>query len=81
MLSPKPRIGQTSERVKWFKENGVAECWLVHQDQRSVTVITFEDYRQASRQMFQRGDAMVSSVLPEFTLSPDEILEDWSTVV
>jgi len=45
VLSPKPRIGKTSERVKWFKENGVRECWLVHQDQRSVTVIAFEDYR------------------------------------
>jgi len=76
VLSPKPRIGETSERVKWFKENGVRECWLVHQDQRSITVIGFEDARQASRQVFQRRDAIVSAVLPDFTSSLDEILEE-----
>jgi Uma2 family endonuclease len=76
VLSPKPRIGNTAERVRWFRDNSVRECWLVHQDQRSVTVITFADYREWSRQVFQRRDPIVSTVLPEFTLSLDEILEE-----
>lgn len=76
VLSPKPRIGKTSERVKWFRENGVRECWLVHQDQRSVTVIGFEDYREASRRVFQRREAIASTALPGFTSSLDEILEE-----
>ena len=76
VLSPKPWIGKTAERVKWFKENGVRECWLVHQDQRSVTVITFENYREGTRRVFQRRDAIASAVLPAFTSSLDEILEE-----
>ena len=76
VLSPKPRIGKTSERVKWFRENGVRECWLVHQDERFITVIGFENYREVSRRAFEPYEAMVSDVLPEFTSSLDEILEE-----
>src|SRR5689334_12951554 len=32
VLSPEPRIGKLGERVRWFAENGVRECWLVRQD-------------------------------------------------
>jgi Uma2 family endonuclease len=76
VLSPNPRIGRTSERVAWFEQYGSRECWLVHEDHRTITVITFENHRQASRQTFPRREPVVSSVLPEFTLSLDEILED-----
>ena len=75
VLSPKPRIGETGERVRWFAENGVRECWLVHQDRRSVTVIRFQERREASRQWFERNDAIASAVLPDFTLSLDEIFD------
>jgi len=75
VLSPNPRIGKTGERVRWFAKYGVRECWLVHQDQRTVTVITFEDGRQSLRRSFQRREAIVSRVLPDFTMSLDEILE------
>jgi Uma2 family endonuclease len=75
VLSPNPRIGRTDERVRWFEEHGVRECWLVHQDQRSITVIEFENRRETSRRSFQRRDAMASSVLPEFTSSLDDILD------
>src|SRR5439155_23721344 len=75
VLSPNPRIGQTAERVRWFEESGVRECWLVHQDERSITVIEFEDRREVSRRFFGRSDAIVSTVLPEFTSPLDEILE------
>jgi Uma2 family endonuclease len=74
VLSPNPRIGKAGERVRWFEENGVRECWLVDQDERSVTVIEFEDRRETSRRSFQRRDAIASAVLPEFTSSLDEIL-------
>jgi len=75
ILSPNPRIGKTGERVQWFEESGVRECWLVHQDQRSVTVIAFENRHETSRRVFGRRDAIVSAVLPEFTSPLDEILD------
>jgi len=75
VLSPNPRIGKTSERVQWFAENGVRECWLVHQDQRSNTVIRFQHNRESSRVVFQRDQPIASAVLPEFRLALDEMLE------
>lgn len=30
VMSPNPRIGDVQERVEWFCEYGVRECWLVH---------------------------------------------------
>ena len=75
VLSPNPRIGQTAERVRWFEESGVRECWLVHQDERSVTVIEFENRRETSRRSFARQEAIESAVLPAFSSSLDEILE------
>jgi Uma2 family endonuclease len=76
VLSPNPRIGQTGERVRWFGKYGARECWLVHEDHRTITVIAFENHRQSWRRTFQRREPVSSRVLPEFTLSLDEILEE-----
>ena len=51
ILSPHPRIGKAEERVQWFAEYGARECWLVHQDHRSVAVIRFDDRRVADRRV------------------------------
>lgn len=76
VLSPNPRIGQTDERVGWFGKYGAHECWLVHEDHRTITVIAFENHRESSCRTFQRREPVSSRVLPEFTLSLDEILEE-----
>ena len=39
VLSPHPRIGATDERVAWFRDHGVRECWLVHQIGKRVEVL------------------------------------------
>jgi Uma2 family endonuclease len=75
VLSPDPRIGQTDERVRWFMTNRVRECWLIHQDQRSVSVIQFADGQIASRTAFTRLARIESAVLPDFALSLDDILD------
>jgi Uma2 family endonuclease len=75
VLSPNPRIGKTDERVEWFAEYGVRECWLVHQDRREVIVIECENRRIHSRRVFTRGETILSSVLPDFTETLDDILE------
>jgi Uma2 family endonuclease len=73
VLSPNPRIGKTEERVRWFAEYGVRECWLIHQQDVSVTVIRFEDERVASRDVYERRQRIVSRVLPEFSATLSEI--------
>jgi Uma2 family endonuclease len=81
VLSPFPRIGRTDERVQWFVQYGVRECWLVHQDQRSVKVIeaTAASYESepgiARTRDFTRAVRMESVVLPDFSLSLDDILD------
>ena len=66
VLSPKPRIGEVEERVAWFRDYGVRECWLVHQIGRTVEVLQFEGGRIKSRREHQADERIVSGVLPDF---------------
>jgi Uma2 family endonuclease len=75
ILSPQPRIGRTEDRVGWFAEYGVGECWLVHQDRREVAVLEFADKRLRERRLFKAREAVVSDVLPELSISLEDILD------
>jgi Uma2 family endonuclease len=66
VLSPKPRIGDTDERVAWFRDHGVRECWLVHQLLRTVEVLQFADGQETSRVTFTEAEPITSGVLPHF---------------
>jgi Uma2 family endonuclease len=66
VLSPRPRIGDVEERIEWFREYGVRECWLVHQTTRALEVLQFEDRRLTSRREYEAYAPIVSGVLPEF---------------
>ena len=73
VLSPRPRIGDVAERVGWFGDHGVRECWLVHQIDRTV------DVRQLTREgigrrVFDRREPIRSIVLPEFHRTLDSIV-------
>ena len=74
VLSPRPRVGDIDLRLTWFAQYGVRECWLVHQVERSVEVLTFEGARTAIRRNFTRFDPIASGVLPEFDGSPGSVL-------
>ncbi|MEQ1575005.1 MAG: Uma2 family endonuclease [Vicinamibacterales bacterium] len=74
VLSPNPRIGREDERISWFAEYGVRECWLVHQDRRDVTVLTFSGRRIRKRTVFGRTQNIQSTVLPDFSGTLDAIL-------
>jgi Uma2 family endonuclease len=74
VLSPNPRIGKTEERVAWFAEYGVHECWLVHLDRREVTVITYANRRIATTVIFGRRHSISSCLFPDFADSFDQIL-------
>jgi Uma2 family endonuclease len=64
VLSPKPRIGDVDERVSWFRDYGVRECWLVHQINRTVEVFQFERGRVSARREYGDSQPLVSGVLP-----------------
>lgn len=75
VLSPNPRIGSTEERIGWFAEFGVRECWLVHLPDLTLTIVRFAEGRVAGRDIFRKDDRIASSVLREFTPTLEEILE------
>jgi len=75
VLSPNPRIGTIEDHLSWFAHYGVRECWLVHQDQHRISVVGFEDFRASTRRLTGRYDPIVSSVLPQFSMSLQQILE------
>ena len=66
VLSPQPRIGEVTERVTWFRDHGVRECWLVDQIDRRIDVLQFEAGQLRSEQAFGPDDPIESRVLPEF---------------
>ena len=73
VLSPKPRIGDTDERVHWFRDHGVRECWLVHQLTGRVEVLHFKNGRVWLRTEHARKEPIASGVLPGFERSLSQI--------
>lgn len=65
-LSPRPRIGTLDERLEWFARYGVRECWVYHQPQRTLEVLSFVERTTRSSSRFEFHDRIVSSVFPEF---------------
>jgi Uma2 family endonuclease len=72
VMSPAPRIGTLDERLRWFADYGVRECWLVHQCAEELDVLAFDGGRTARR--FQADEPLHSIVLPEFRRTLASIL-------
>ena len=73
VLSPRPRIGTLDERIAWFAQYGVRECWLVHQDTRTVEVVGFSSGTITDRRECMPHERLRSSVLPAFSATPATI--------
>jgi Uma2 family endonuclease len=73
VLSPAPRIGRLDERLSWFAQYGVRECWLARQPQRTLEVLTFARGAIDARYTLEAGSPIRSQVLPGFASSLDEI--------
>jgi Uma2 family endonuclease len=79
VLSPRPRIGRLDERVAWFAEYGVDECWLLHQDDQALEVLRLGRAGVVARQRFDGRAPIRSAVLPRFQATLEEILGDATT--
>ena len=77
VLSPRPRIGTLDERLGWFAQYGVRECWLLHQLERRMEILAFQDGSVSGRRSFGLGTPLHSHVLPEFTRTLGSMLR-WS---
>ena len=75
VLSPSPRIGRTEEHLRWFAEYGVRECWLLHQDNKSLDIVEFAHRKTGARRSIASDQIIASRVLPEFSARLTDILE------
>jgi Uma2 family endonuclease len=75
VLSPHPRIGQLNERIGWFAEYGVRECWLVHQISQEIEILQLKGV--TTRKTFRGLQPLESTVLRDFRLAP-AVLTAWS---
>lgn len=76
VMSPNPRIGDLHQRINWFSEYGVRECWLVHQLTREIEVLQLERPGVRARRTFRGRERIDSRVLPFFGIAP-EVLTGW----
>lgn len=76
VMSPHPRIGKLEDRLHYFAQYGVRECWLIHQLTREIEVLELGTFGGNSRQTFRSMERIRSRVLEDFSLSP-EILSCW----
>jgi Uma2 family endonuclease len=76
VLSPHPRIGALQERLEWFATYGVREVWLLHQTLRRLDILTMRDGRVANPQSFDYSSPLQSEVLPGFTSTVDDIMQE-----
>jgi Uma2 family endonuclease len=74
VLSPYPRVGNTEERLGWFAQYGVRECWVLRLDERRLDILTCEEGLVARRAAFAWRDPIETSVFPGFTRSVSSIL-------
>jgi Uma2 family endonuclease len=70
VLSPKSRIGRLDERVGWFAQYGVRECWLVDLPRKEIAILAFAGGRIADRTLVSGRQTIASAVLPDLTLTP-----------
>jgi Uma2 family endonuclease len=66
VLSPNPRIGNLGERIGWFQEYGVKECWLIHQLEHRIEVLNFIGTNLIDRTSLDNKTPIRSRVLPDF---------------
>jgi Uma2 family endonuclease len=76
VLSPNPRIGALQERVGWFAGYGVREIWLLHQLSDLFEIVRVEQGRPVRSEPADYSRPIRSDVLPGFTNTVGEILEE-----
>ena len=73
VLSPKPRIGRLSERLEWFAQYGVRECWLARLPEKQISVLSMTAEGVVAETTFSRANRIDSGILPGLELTPLEI--------
>ena len=76
VLSPNPRVGALEERIDWFVRYGVREVWILQQVAERFEIVYVEQGRAIRSEPFDYNRPIRSHVLPGFTSTVGEILEE-----
>jgi Uma2 family endonuclease len=72
ILSPSTEHYDRTEKLDWYRQYGVRECWLVEMRRELVTAVDFTGALQATRTV--RGlEAIESSILPRLEATADTV--------
>ena len=75
VLSPHPRIGDLNQRLGWFAQYGVRECWVARLPERRLDIIRCAEGVIAGRSSFAWHDSIESEVFAGFNPSLWQILQ------
>jgi len=75
ILSPSNTRAQVEEKLADYASIGVSECWLISPEAQTVEVLRRTDEGWIRQEIYGRGDAVTSLLLPGFSLSVSEIFD------
>jgi Uma2 family endonuclease len=73
VLSPGTAAHDRTEKLGWYREYGVRECWLVDPAAEQITVFDFSGTTQVSQTIEQTG-TIQSTVFPDFAAPATSLL-------
>jgi len=73
ILSPGNNSKELKNKFEVYEESGVKEYWVVSPQDNTFQVNTLVDGHYISSRLMVAGDVVTSSVLPGFSLKPEEI--------
>jgi len=74
ILSPRTWWQDRKIKLPLYEETGVPECWIVDPDQGAIEVYGLERGAYALLGHWERGEVVVSRVLPGFQVAVDQVL-------
>lgn len=71
VFSPSTAWRDRSLKLGWYRQYGVRECWFVDAGRETIEIIELQSTTPS--RVFSGGEPIRSYVLPQWTVSPDQI--------
>ena len=75
VLSPATAHRDRTTKLDWYRRYGVAECWLIDKNRRSVEIIELGGVSGETRRVFAGDEPLRSRVLPDWTMGAASIFD------
>lgn len=75
VVSPDGSKRDTEEKVLDYAEAGIPEYWIVNPLDTTITVLVLDGQAYRRQGVFRRGERATSELLPDFSVSVDEVFD------